>query len=52
MGEDENPHAVKFQYLKNSLLKPAKSVISGFRVTASNYRVTVDLLHQKYAELD
>ena len=49
-GDDDLPDAVKFQYLKNSLLEPAKSVISGFRVTAANYKAAVDLLHQRYAK--
>ena len=49
-GDDDLPDAVKRQYLKNSLLEPAKSVISGFRVTAANYKAAVDLLHQRYAK--
>ena len=51
VDDDEDlPDAVKFQYLKKSLLEPAKSVISGFKMTASNYRAAVELLHQRFAK--
>ena len=52
LDEDEDlPDAVKFQYLKKSLLEPAKSVILGFKMTASNYRAAVELLHQRFANV-
>ena len=51
IDQDEDlPDAVKFQYLKKSLLEPAKSVISGFKITAANYRAAVDLLRERYAK--
>ena len=43
IGQDEDlPEAVNFQYLK-SLLQPASSVISGFKITVSNYRAAAGL---------
>ena len=52
IDQDEDlPEAVKYQYLKKSLLEPASSVISGFKITGSNYRAAVGLLHQHYAIL-
>ena len=51
IDQDEDlPDAVKFQYLRKSLLEPARSVISGFQITASNYRAAVELLQQRYAK--
>ena len=41
--------AVKFQYLRKSLLEPARSVVSGFKITGENYRAAIDLLKQRYA---
>ena len=31
-------------------MEPAKSVISGFKMTAPNYRAAVELLHQRFAK--
>ena len=41
--------AVKFQYLRKSLLEPARSVVSGFKITGENYQSAIDLLKQRYA---
>ncbi len=48
-ADEELPDAVKFQYLRKSLEEPAKSVISGFKITAANYKAAVKLLQERYA---
>ena len=37
---------VKFQYLRKSLLEPARSVVSGFKITGENYQAAIDSLKQ------
>ena len=48
--DEDLPDAVKFQYLKKSLLEPAKSDISRFKITVTNYKAVVDLLGERYAK--
>ena len=49
-NDEDLPDAVKFQYLKKSLLEPARSVVSGFQMTGLNYRAAVELLQNRYAK--
>eukprot|EP00112_Aurelia_sp_Birch-Aquarium-sp1_P026471 Seg940.2 transcript_id=Seg940.2/GoldUCD/mRNA.D3Y31 product="hypothetical protein" protein_id=Seg940.2/GoldUCD/D3Y31 len=46
----ELPDAMKFQYLKKSLLEPAKQVVSGFKVTGESYREAIELLKERFAK--
>ena len=40
----------KLKYLKSFLAEPANSVISGLKITESNYNTAVELLRKRYAK--
>ena len=40
----------KLKYLKSFLVGPAKSEISGLKITESNYDTAVELLKKRYAK--
>ena len=47
---DDLAQVDKLKYLKSFLVEPAKSVISGLKITESNYNTAVALLKKRYAK--
>ena len=47
---DELAKVDKLKYLKSFLVEPAKSVLSGLKITESNYDTAVELLKKRYAK--
>eukprot|EP00794_Sanderia_malayensis_P021402 gene21402-biopygen17184 len=41
----------KFKYLKSFLDEPAKSVVTGMRITDASYKTAVDLLQKRYGKV-
>ena len=47
---DELAKVDKLKYLKSFLVEPAKSVLSGLKITVSNYDTAVELLKKRYTK--
>ena len=41
---------MKFQYLKDSMLEPAKQVVSGLKVNGESYKEAIKLLKERFAK--